>query len=520
MRHPFDPRDVREPTVTQETLVHPLSRLQAELAAPPRDVLELRTDQPPVASGSGEPVRLRLVALDTYDGSAWQVPSVLTRALGGLPRSSSAGTGTPVDERITLHQLDSPWLPSLGWPASVRMDGSGRVGFDAESGNLLSGTSGGANGASYQLTATVSHLGPEQLRSATASAFDARYVRLPNGASQLPGNLSTALAASGSGYDRLNALADRLRGGYAYDPSNAPSGHSLGQLRRFLSGDVPGSAEQFATVFALTARQLGYPSRVVIGYRADVGRLENGRVLAVSSKDLHAWPEIHFDGIGWVPFEPTPDTAHAVPPPPAAPQTSLSGAALGAAAPQQPLDQSRLDRNSQREKRPALVLWQRVGLGVLAVLAVIGLVASGPPAAKAARRARRRRGTPTAQVLGAWAEARDRLREHGLSFAVGSTASEVAKAAEGSIGPDAVHLGTLAPLVATAVYRPEGATPEGPALAWAAVGHLRRGLNRRAGSLGRIRAALDPRPLRRRGATPVKDSTPAKDNPQAKEKLS
>ena len=26
----------------------------------------------------------------------------------------------------------------------------------------------------------------------------------------------------------------------------------------------------------------------------------------VSSDNLHAWPELHFDGLGWVRFEPTP----------------------------------------------------------------------------------------------------------------------------------------------------------------------------------------------------------------------
>jgi hypothetical protein len=59
---------------------------------------------------------------------------------------------------------------------------------------------------------------------------------------------------------------------------------------------------------AVMARSLGIPSRIAVGFLpgAKQEALQNGRdVFRVSTHDLHTWPELYFDTIGWVPFEPT-----------------------------------------------------------------------------------------------------------------------------------------------------------------------------------------------------------------------
>jgi transglutaminase-like putative cysteine protease len=65
-----------------------------------------------------------------------------------------------------------------------------------------------------------------------------------------------------------------------------------------------GYCEQFAAAFAVMARTLGIPSRVAVGFTPG-GMQPNGWHL-VAGVDSHAWPEIWFDGIGWIAFEPTP----------------------------------------------------------------------------------------------------------------------------------------------------------------------------------------------------------------------
>ena len=39
------------------------------------------------------------------------------------------------------------------------------------------------------------------------------------------------------------------------------------------------------------------------------GNLNVDGSCSVFGKNSHAWPEIWFDGIGWIPFEPTPQRA-------------------------------------------------------------------------------------------------------------------------------------------------------------------------------------------------------------------
>jgi len=54
----------------------------------------------------------------------------------------------------------------------------------------------------------------------------------------------------------------------------------------------------------ILARSIGLPARYVEGFVLPV-RSKDG-VYEVTNKQAHAWPEIYFEGFGWVSFEPTP----------------------------------------------------------------------------------------------------------------------------------------------------------------------------------------------------------------------
>lgn len=72
----------------------------------------------------------------------------------------------------------------------------------------------------------------------------------------------------------------------------------------FLFEAKNGYCTHFASSFAIAARIVGIPSRVVSGYKADYSsRIEN--YLVVKQKDAHAWVELYLPNKGWVRFEPT-----------------------------------------------------------------------------------------------------------------------------------------------------------------------------------------------------------------------
>ena len=75
-------------------------------------------------------------------------------------------------------------------------------------------------------------------------------------------------------------------------------------LIRFLTTQRRGYCQQFAFAMAVLARLLDIPSRVAVGYTAGTSVGHDRWV--VKTSDAHAWPELYFQGVGWLRFEPTP----------------------------------------------------------------------------------------------------------------------------------------------------------------------------------------------------------------------
>ncbi len=74
-------------------------------------------------------------------------------------------------------------------------------------------------------------------------------------------------------------------------------------LDYFLLESRQGYCTYFATAFVLLARAAGIPARYVQGFCVP---LAQEGVTYVYSDMAHAWPEAYLEGVGWIPFEPTP----------------------------------------------------------------------------------------------------------------------------------------------------------------------------------------------------------------------
>ncbi len=109
--------------------------------------------------------------------------------------------------------------------------------------------------------------------------------------------------------DRLYRI-EELLSSYEYSASPGRLPKSIGNetdfLDYFLLEKRSGYCSYFATAFVLLARNEGYPARYVQGFLVSPG--DSGTMIVKSSMS-HAWPEVFMDGIGWIPFEPTPGYA-------------------------------------------------------------------------------------------------------------------------------------------------------------------------------------------------------------------
>src|SRR5262249_5933347 len=108
-------------------------------------------------------------------------------------------------------------------------------------------------------------------------------------------------------YNVVRALYDYFgpSNGFVYS-LNAKAGNSGNALIDFLNLKQ-GFCVQYATALAMLVRTANYPARVAFGFTRGAGRVNGSYKL--TNLNLHAWTEVFFPNIGWVPFDATPSSS-------------------------------------------------------------------------------------------------------------------------------------------------------------------------------------------------------------------
>ncbi len=90
---------------------------------------------------------------------------------------------------------------------------------------------------------------------------------------------------------------------YSLDPVEGTEGSKQHPIENFLLEKKRGHCELFATSAATLLRAMGVPTRLVVGFRAQI---REGDILKISNVDAHAWVEVYTQGTGWFPLDITP----------------------------------------------------------------------------------------------------------------------------------------------------------------------------------------------------------------------
>lgn len=112
-----------------------------------------------------------------------------------------------------------------------------------------------------------------------------------------------------TGPERLRGIEQALqRLNYTLKPGSLPENVQTPEefLDYFVLESGQGYCTYFATAFVLLARAEGYPARYAQGFCVP---MKGKREVMVTREMAHAWPEVYFEGLGWIPFEPTPGYA-------------------------------------------------------------------------------------------------------------------------------------------------------------------------------------------------------------------
>lgn len=265
-------------------------------------------------SAASAPAYLRVATLTELEGDSWQPDRSRSVPLDEWSPEGAAGDGIEIaEERRTVEVLDlsSAQLPV---PAdAVSVDGVTGLWRIAPANGTVVSPSTAARGQQFEVVSRTPRPTLEQARAAEASGGPQQARDLPADTSPEIAELAAEVTADASNdYDRLLALQSWFRGPEFDYSLDAPvedgfDGSGIEAVSTFLQVRS-GYCVHFASAFAIMARTLDMPSRVVVGFlpglpTGDV--VDDQRVYQATTAQLHAWPEIFFDGIGWVPFEPT-----------------------------------------------------------------------------------------------------------------------------------------------------------------------------------------------------------------------
>ncbi|SDO80382.1 Transglutaminase-like superfamily protein [Pedococcus dokdonensis] len=268
---------------------------------------------------------LRVGVLDTYLGDNWRPePSDVDygrRSTVALP--DELGADVPRETyRISVEDSRIE-APQIAAPTPLVTADLGRVTWGLDRNTSVAVVNRSAR--SYSFTYLALNPTPESLgqsRQGETGGFLREDLRVDPESQDLVSRLvDEVVPQDASRIEAARAIQKYLRadGGFRYSldlPETVKN--DLGQDERpdaislFLRSKV-GYCVQFATAMVMMAREAGIPARMAIGFLP--GTADRG-TYTVRASDAHAWPELYFDGIGWLRFEPTPSgTQNTVAPP-------------------------------------------------------------------------------------------------------------------------------------------------------------------------------------------------------------
>lgn len=276
-----------------------------------------QTDDELFTASTTAPTYWRLLTLTNFNGVEWSdgspdktpVSPTGTVSLNTPPPRPGVGAS----HRVTITGLRGTALPSAGVPLTLVPLTPSAAG--AAQGSLfadpfttdLEFADGLTEGFSYEVQALLPDLTFEAMQTAEVAEVDAPrpYLQTPGVTDRVHSLAREWTRTARTDFQKLVAIQSRLRAfDYSIDIADATA--SSDYLDRFLFETQVGYCQQFATAFAVLARSLGFPTRVVVGFLPGQTDPAEPNRYTVTGTDTHAWPEVLFEGYGWVPFEPTP----------------------------------------------------------------------------------------------------------------------------------------------------------------------------------------------------------------------
>jgi len=258
----------------------------------------------------------RAEVFDTYDGSLWtesrhHMTPLVSNDSGGydVPGSQSFnGPTKPLVQTFFIQQAQPNVLFGAAQPQTVYFP-SGALQTNADL--SIRAPIYLDQGLVYSVESAV----PAMPDSALAQlppmqplprhGYDGRYLQLPAELPQRDRDLAAQITAgSRNEYGAVMAVQSWLQTNTRYDLTVPREPPGVDAVDHFLFDTRRGFCEHIASAMAVLLRAEGIPTRIVTGYGPGVRNPFTG-YYDVRYADAHAWVEVLYPHIGWIPYDPT-----------------------------------------------------------------------------------------------------------------------------------------------------------------------------------------------------------------------
>ncbi|MEH0971338.1 DUF3488 and transglutaminase-like domain-containing protein [Micromonospora sp. CPCC 205546] len=269
---------------------------QSEVA----DLVKVTTNEP-------NPFYLRFGVADKLTPSGFREGTPTGRPVDDLPAQSARG----VEQRTyratveVTKNLSMPLLPVYTEPVRTE-DLSGNWAYDPSLQVVFSQRENSRD-KRYSFDYVRSAYTPAALRRSLPLPADHAVRRLhptPPPVPEVEELVSSLVRGKDTEYDKVRAIYEHFSSDNGFTYSLSTKGGTSGrEIVDFLDTKV-GFCQQYAAAMTWLVRAAGIPARVAFGF-ANGSNSDNG-TYTLTNRNLHAWTEVYFNQVGWVPFDATP----------------------------------------------------------------------------------------------------------------------------------------------------------------------------------------------------------------------
>lgn len=229
----------------------------------------------------------RAEVMTDYDGTNWYVAD--------NPDPVAAHGGERIDQ---VTPIGSDLLPLLTPGTALRVETSNSSTDDPPFPMTISG-------GTYRVTSVVPDTSDADLAQVPKAAMSAddEHVRVPSVPARVVALGRQLTAGATTRQQAVDAVVSYLRSHETYKLDSPVPAKDADAVDDFLFRSHTGFCEQFASAAAILLQASGVPSRVVTGYAS--GQHEQDGSWLLRGSDAHAWIEVEYPNVGWLPVDPT-----------------------------------------------------------------------------------------------------------------------------------------------------------------------------------------------------------------------